>query len=239
MAIGFQDSPEKPLRLAIELHKAVRKFNTSQKERDEIIIRIGIDTGPVYFMKGIADGKIFWGPGLIMARRVMDLCEPNQIIASERIAKDLRSLSEENKGTMYPIVDKYQIKHGEQLTIYNIFGKDFGNKKTPKKGKISKIKEDEFRKLDYEFDSVEIKLDIIDIKSMTTHHTWIWHVRNTSKVPQDTMYYSIAGDTDKQFEELNLKISDEKNSQLVVSSHETDKPREKEFHVKFKTPLKK
>jgi len=239
MAIGFQDSPEKPLRLAIELHKALRKFNKSQKEKDWIIIRIGIDTGPVYFMKGIGGGEIFWGPGIIMARRVMDLCGPNQIIASERIAKDLRSLSEENKATMNPIRDKYRIKHGEQLTIYNIFGKDFGNKKIPKTGKISKIKEDEFRKLDYEFDSAEIKLDVTDIKSMATHHTWIWHVRNISKEPLDTMYYNVAGDTDKEFEELNLKISDEKNNQLVVSSREINKLREKEFYVKFKTPLKK
>ena len=91
MAIGFSDSPEKPLRLAIELHKALRKFNSFQKDKDKIFIRIGIDTGPVYFMKGIK-GEIFWGPGLIMAKRVMDLCGPNQIFASERIAKDLRSL---------------------------------------------------------------------------------------------------------------------------------------------------
>lgn len=102
MAVGFPDSPEKPLRLAIELHKSLRKFNKTQKEKDRIIIRIGIDTGPVYFMKGIR-GEIFWGPGLIMAKRVMDLCGPNQIFASERIAKDLRSLSDENKATMHPI----------------------------------------------------------------------------------------------------------------------------------------
>ena len=36
MAIGFSDSPEKPLRLAIEIHKALRKFNSTQKEKDKI-----------------------------------------------------------------------------------------------------------------------------------------------------------------------------------------------------------
>ena len=240
MAIGFPDSPEKPLHLGIELHKALRKFNKSQKEKDRIIIRIGIDTGPVYFMRGIKDGQIFWGPGLIMAKRVMDLCGPNQIFASERIAKDLRNLSQENKLTMHPIEDKYEIKHGEQLTIYNIFGKDFGNKIIPKKGKISKIKEDEFRKHpDFEFESVEIRLDVTDLKSMMTHHTWIWEVRNLSKDPLEEIYYSIGGDTKKEFSELNIKISDEKDNEVGVSNIESNKDYEKAFHVKLKNPLKK
>jgi len=234
MAIGFPDSPEKPLQLAIELHRALRRFNKSQKEMDRIIIRIGIDTGPVYFMKGIGDGKIFWGPGLIMARRVMDLCGNDQIFASERIAKDLRNLSEENKATMYPIKDKYQIKHGEQLTMYNIFSNGFGNKITPKKGKISKIKEDDFRKQpDFEFDSIEIQLDVMNQKNMMTHHTWIWNVRNLSKEPLEEIYYNIGGDAKKEFSELNIKITDERNNELGVSSIDINKEYEKAFLVKF------
>jgi len=236
MAIGFPDSPEKPLRLAIELHKSLKKFNKTQKEKDRIIIRIGIDTGPVYFMKGIR-GEIFWGPGLIMAKRVMDLCGPNQIFASDRIAKDLRSLSEENKATMHPI-GEYEIKHGK-LGIFNIFSKEFGNKMIPKKGKIMESNEDNFKKPDFEFNSVEIHLDITDTKSMMTHHTWIWDIKNIAKEPLGAIFYSLGGDIPKDFSELNVKITDEKNNNLEIISLEVNKPHEKAFYVKMATPIRK
>ncbi|MGI0057859.1 MAG: adenylate/guanylate cyclase domain-containing protein [Nitrosarchaeum sp.] len=236
MAIGFSDSPEKPLRLAIELHKALRKFNSTQKEKDKIIIRIGIDTGPVYFMKGIK-GEIFWGPGLIMAKRVMDLCGPNQIFASERIAKDLRSLSEENKATMHPI-GEYEIKYGK-LSIYNIFSKEFGNKAIPKKGKIVKSIEDNFKQPNFEFNSVEVRLEITDSKSMMSHHTWIWDVKNTSKNPLTAIYYSLGGDLPKDFPDLNVKITDEKDNRLEIMSLEVNKPLDKAFYVKLAIPIRK
>lgn len=237
MAVGFPDSPEKPLRLAIELHKSLKKFNSTQKEKDRIIIRIGIDTGPVYFMKGIR-GEIFWGPGLIMAKRVMDLCGHNQIFASERIAKDLRSLSEENKATMHPI-GEYEIKHGK-LGIFNIFSKEFGNKTTPKKGKISKIKEDDFKKEpDFEFNSVEVRLDVTDHKSMMTHHTWIWDVRNISDNPLKAIFYNLGGDIPRDFSDLNVKVTDENNNMLKIISVDLNKPLEKAFHVELVPPFKK
>jgi hypothetical protein len=236
MAIGFSDSPEKPLRLAIELHKALRKFNGTLKEKDRINIRIGIDSGPVYFMKGIK-GEIFWGPGLIMAKRVMDLCGPNQIFASERIAKDLRSLSEENKATMHPI-GEYEIKFGK-LVIYNIFSKEFGNKAIPKKGKIVKSKEDNFKKIDFEFNSVEVRLEVTDSKSMMTHHTWIWDIRNISKEPLGAIYYGLGGDVPRDFSDLNVKITDENDNKLEIISLDVNKPFEKAFHVKLAKPVRK
>ncbi len=237
MAVGFPDSPEKPLRLAIELHKALRKFNKTQKEKDRIIIRVGIDTGPVYFMKGIR-GEIFWGPGLIMAKRVMDLCGPNQIFASARIAKDLRSLSEENKATMHPI-GEYEIKYGK-LEIFNIFSKEFGNKTIPKKGKIAKIKEDDFKKEpDFEFDSVEVRLDVTDHKSMMTHHTWIWDVRSVSDSPLKAIFYTLGGDTSRDFSDLNVRVTDDNSNLLKIISVDVNKPLEKAFLVEIAPPLKK
>jgi hypothetical protein len=236
MAIGFADSPEKPLRLAIEIHKALRKFNSTLKEKDKIIVRIGIDTGPVYFMKGIK-GEIFWGPGLIMAKRVMDLCGPNQIFASDRIAKDLRSLSEENKATMRPI-GEYEVKHGK-LSIYNIFSKEFGNKTIPKKGKVAKDAEDNFKLPNFEFNSVEVRLEITDPKSMMTHHIWIWDVKNISKEPLRAIFYSLGGDSPRDFSDLNVKITDENNNRLEIISLDVNKPLEKSFFVKLARPVRK
>jgi len=229
MAIGFQDSPEKPLILAIQLHKSLRKFNKTKKEKDRINIRIGIETGPVYFMNGINNGQIFWGPGIITAKRIMDICGPNNIFASERFAGDLKKLSEENKATMRSI-GKFKIKHGDEVEVFNIFGNDFGNKTVPKMGKT-----DDSYDLDkepkFEFNSVEIKLEITNFEDMMTHHTWIWDVKCTSDESLDSLFYSIAGDIGRNFSDLNLKIHDERGNSLKIKSIETDKPYEKEFLV--------
>src|SRR5213080_4063285 len=74
MAIGFSDSPEKPLRLALEVHKNLYRYNKLKRsDKDKLLIRIGIDSGPVYLIKDLNGKENVWGPGIIMARRVMDL----------------------------------------------------------------------------------------------------------------------------------------------------------------------
>lgn len=237
MAIGFKDSSEKPLRLAIELHKLLRKFNSHQKTRDKINIRIGIDSGPVYFMNGIK-GEIFWGPGIIMAKRVMDLCGPNNIFASERIAKDLRILSEENKATMKPI-GEFKIKHGK-LSIYNIFSKEFGNKVIPKDDKILKPKKgDPFKEINFVFNSIELGLEITDPKSMMSHHTWIWDIKNNKKEPLTSLYYEVTGDTPREFQKLNVKVTDETGKNLQILTLDINKPVQKGFHVKLAKPIRR
>lgn len=134
MSIGFADSPETPLRLAIQLHQSLNKYNKSKSPNDRIYIRIGIDTGPVYFIKDVMGNNTVWGPGIITSRRIMDLCGPNQIFASRKIGDDISRLSPEYKAIIHPIGD-YAVKHGEQHLIYNVYGKDFGNKIAPKKRK--------------------------------------------------------------------------------------------------------
>jgi len=49
----FSDSLEKPLILAIELHKALFRYNENKTDKDKLLIRIGIDMGPVYFVKDL------------------------------------------------------------------------------------------------------------------------------------------------------------------------------------------
>lgn len=241
IAIGFSESPEQPLKLAIELHHLLSKYNKSRREKDRVYIRIGIDSGPVYLFKSVDDSTTFWGPGIIMARRVMDLCGQNQIFASSRIADDLRKLSRENKATMHPIGD-YFIKHGEQLLIYNIYGKGFGNKTSPKKSKVTKEKlsgNELLKKASFEFNRVEVKLDVVDPKSMLTHHTWIWDVRNVSNLPLEQIFYDLVGDTPKDFASMNVIIRDENNTKLDIMSLDVNKPHQKKFYVKLDKPIRK
>jgi len=236
MVIGFTDSPEKPLKLAIELHKALHKYNEKKPPRYQIKIRIGIDTGPVFLIKDLNDNDTVWGPGIIMARRVMDLCAPMQILASQRIAEDVKNLTLEYSATIHKI-GTYNIKHGNQLMIYNIFGDNFGNKNISKKGK-TKNKLTESQDVEpFVFDNIDVKLDVLDPKTMLTHHTWIWNIKNTSEKLIDHISYFLEGDTPKEWKALNVKVKDNKNHVLQTIIDE-NKDLRKVFKAEFVQPLK-
>ena len=239
MAIGFSDSPEKPLRLAIDLHKLVYKYNESRRGKDKLLLRIGIDMGPVFMIKDLNEKDNVWGPGIIMARRVMDLAGDMNIFASEKIADDIRKLSPEYKAIFHKI-GSYYIKHGETLKLYNIYGDGFGDKKTPRKQKLIKKRKTEvdFKGINtFEFANIEIELEVKDVKSMMTHHTWIWNVVNISDEPKEQIFYYLDGDTEKDFSKLNVKVT-ENGEELDIIGVNVNKPTHKEFNVQLKTPLK-
>ena len=240
MAIGFGESPEHPLRLAIQLHKALTKYNEAKRGKDKLLIRIGIDTGPVYILKDLNDRENVWGPGIIMTRRVMDLGGDMQIFASSRIAEDIRNLSPEYKAIIHPIGD-YSIKHGEQLKLYNIYGDGFGSKLAPRKSKIFRERETEadFSGIStFEFVNIEIELNVLDPKTMLTHHTWTWNVVNISKESKDHIFYYLDGDCPKDFADMKVKVTDDEGNKLDVASLSVNKPYHKEFNVKLKKPIK-
>ena len=203
MAIGFSDSPEYPLRLSVQLHKEIFKYNKTRKGKEKLLLRIGIDTGPVYVVKDLTGKDNVWGPGIIMTRRVMDLAGDMNIFSSSRYADDVRTLSPEYKEIMHPIGD-YSIKHGEQLQLYNIYGEGFGNKLAPKKSKIMQ-KHESFeqeleRKVAFLFNTIDVRLEVEDPKTMLTHHTWIWNLINQSDTPRDQIFYYLDGMWQKTFQ---------------------------------------
>jgi len=239
MAIGFDDSPEKPLRLAIQLHKALFKYNEVKRGKDKLLLRVGIDTGPVYVVKDVLGNDNVWGPGIIMTRRVMDLAGDMNIFASSRIGEDIKNLSPEYKAIMHQIGD-YSIKHGEQLILYNIYGEGFGNKLAPRKSKIFKEKqsdEDLLGVASFEFRTIDIGVDIIDPKTMLAHHTWVWDVFNISKENKDQIFYYLDGDSPKDFADMNVKVTDPEGNELDIISLSVNKPLHKEFNIKLKKLL--
>lgn len=240
MAIGFADSPERPLHLAIELHEAISKYNKSKRGKDKLLLRIGIDQGPIYFIKDITGKDNFWGPGIITARRVMDLAGDMQIFASHRIAEDVSMLSPEYKEMFHPIGD-YSIKHGEQLKIYNIYGDNFGNKIAPRKSKIIKRKASQEELLgvsSFEYTYIAIELNVLDPKTMLTHHKWTWNVKNISKEPKEEIFYYLDGDVKRDFADMNVRVTDEEKNELEITSLSVNKPYHKEFTVQLNKPIK-
>lgn len=240
MAIGFSDSPEKPLNLSIEVHKGLSRYNKPRTEKDKVHLRIGLDTGPVYMIKDLNGHENVWGPGIIMARRVMDLAEKMNILCSARFANDIKMLRPEYKTILHPIGD-YQIKHGDKILIYNIYGDEFGSKKSPSMDKKQKSKaEEEVQKTSsrFLFNQVTVELDIKDTKTMLARHTMIWNLVNVSSEPIDKIFYYLDGDTPRDFPELNVVVKDEDDKELDIMSLNVNKPYHKEFFVKLRRPFK-
>jgi hypothetical protein len=239
-AIGFSDSPEKPIHLAMELHKALNRYNESQRGLEKLLIRVGIDMGPVYVIKDINNMDNVWGPGIILTRRVMDLAGDMNIFASARIADDVLKLSAEYKKMLHPI-GSYHIKHGEELQLFNIYGEGFGNKVAPRLKKVKTVTLDQSMRSihNFNFETIEIALDVTDVKTMLTHHTWSWILRNVSKEAKDQIFYRLDGDSPKDFAAMNVKISDDKGKQHEIQSLNVNKPYQKEFVVKLPPVLPK
>ena len=232
MIVGFRDSSDKPLRLAIELHKLLFKYNKISKIKKRVYIRTGIHTGPAYFFKDASDKESFWGAGIIMAKRVMDLGGSMQILLSQRAAIDISNLSQEFSKTIHR-VGNYLTKHQEPLIVYNAFGKNWGSKKPP----VAEPKSDSFINDQFYIPYVSIRLDIQNPKTMLTHHTWVWDEVNVTDKPIERIPCIMDGRVPRKFEDLNVRIFDQRGNRLKVESFVEDKPYLKHIIFKLNRPI--
>jgi len=132
MAIGFFMNPESPLQLAVQLHSKLRTYNRGKSYGDLLGVRIGLGSGPVFIVNDINGNQNVWGPGIILARRVMDIGDNLHILLSNTMAESLISLKDEYKMMLKPIGD-YQIKHAQTLHLYSAYSQEFGNPEPPAK----------------------------------------------------------------------------------------------------------
>jgi KaiC/GvpD/RAD55 family RecA-like ATPase len=132
MAIGFLASPESPFQLSIELHRKLRIYNRGKSNEDIMGVRIGLSSGPVFIVNDISNNQNVWGPGIILARRVMDIGDNFHILLADRLAEELIGLKDEYRSTIKYVAD-YQIKHGQRIKLYSAFSKEFGNPQQPSK----------------------------------------------------------------------------------------------------------
>jgi hypothetical protein len=250
MAIGFLQGPELPLRLAIELHTNLVKYNKGRIPAETVRIRIGIHSGPVFLVKDILGNNNVWGPGIIIARRIMDLGDDGHILLSRRIAEDLREISDEYKSIIKPLYD-YTTKHSQKLFLYSAYGRGFGNARFPNKGSNqlssavvggrnnilkSKLVLSSSGTI---YPSLEVNISIRNLKTMLVHYKRLYEIRNLSDEPIYEVVHGIATDVDKTFEDLNVKVIDENNLPLMISSIPIDKPFQKEFTTTFNRPILK
>jgi hypothetical protein len=132
MVVVFLLNPELPLKLSMELHQQISQYNQDKAPSDRISVRIGLNSGPVFITNDINNNKNLWGPGIVIARRVMDIGNDAHILIADKLAEELISLRDEYRAIIKPISD-YTIKHGQTIKVYSAYSKDFGNPRLPEK----------------------------------------------------------------------------------------------------------
>jgi archaellum biogenesis ATPase FlaH len=133
MAIGFMLSPESPLQLGIELHQALKKYNTHTHKEDGsfLDVRIGLASGSVFIVNDVNSNQNIWGPGIIFARRVMDVGDGGHILLAGPLAESLLTLDDKYRNIIKLLGD-FQVKHGQIIKIYSAYSpNEFGNPVTP------------------------------------------------------------------------------------------------------------
>ena len=248
MAIGFLQGPELPLKLAIELHGKLSKYNKSKIPAETVRVRIGLHSGPVFVVNDILNNKNVWGPGIVVARRVMDIGDDGHILLSSRTAEDLREISDQYKQIIKPLYD-YTTKHSQKLFLYSAYGKGFGNPKLPIKGlyQMSSGRNEEIEKIKRPaaninttlYPSLEVNLSIKNSKTLLVHYKRLYEIQNISDKPIYEVIHGIATDIEKTFDDLNIKVYDEENKPLRISAVHIDKPFQKEFTTVFNKPIMK
>lgn len=133
MAIGFLVNPELPLQLSMQLHRKLDAFNRNASGDDKIGVRIGLSAGPVFVVSDVNNNQNVWGPGIIAARRVMDIGDDRHILISGNLAEELVDLKDEYRSAIKLVSADFKIKHGQAIKVYSAFSRDYGNPQPPTK----------------------------------------------------------------------------------------------------------
>ena len=123
MALVFFDSPEAPVRCAIEISKKL-------KEYPQLKLRMGIHSGPINEVRDVNDAANVAGAGINLAQRVMDCGDDRHILLSKRVAEDLGHSRE--WGPYLHDLGECSVKHGVPIFLVNLYGDGVGNPELPK-----------------------------------------------------------------------------------------------------------
>jgi hypothetical protein len=124
MALVFRNNLEEPALCALEIARALRAH-------PEIQVRMGIHSGLVSEVSDVNERTNIAGAGINLAQRVMDCGDAGHILVSKRVAEDLAEYRQWSPHLRD--LGRFEVKHGVQLSIWNLCGDDFGNAAVPAK----------------------------------------------------------------------------------------------------------
>lgn len=122
---------DETLELSFEILDKIKEHNHGKEDLSQIKVKIGIGAGAhKTFNDTITDFPAPWGPGLILARRICDLANVNQILltnfAKEIIANDI-DLNEKHYGNLYA-KGKFKVKHiDDPIEVFSYYDREHGS----------------------------------------------------------------------------------------------------------------
>jgi TolB-like protein/class 3 adenylate cyclase/Tfp pilus assembly protein PilF len=124
MALLFFQSPEEPVRCALEISRTLQ-------EHPHIQLRMGVHSGPVNQVTDVNDKANIAGAGINVAQRVMDCGDAGHILLSGHIAEDLAQYR--HWQPYLHDLGECEVKHGLRLHLVNLYKDNLGNPKVPDK----------------------------------------------------------------------------------------------------------
>src|SRR5436190_1150504 len=130
MALVFFNSPEAPVRCAIEISKKLKQY-------PQLKLRMGIHSGPVNEVRDVNDRPNVAGAGINIAQRVMDCGDAGHILLSKRVEEDLAQ-SREWQPCLHDL-GECAVKHGVRVHVINFHSGELGNPEVPEKFKQERV----------------------------------------------------------------------------------------------------
>jgi tetratricopeptide (TPR) repeat protein/class 3 adenylate cyclase len=124
MALVFRNSSEEPARCALEIADVL-------KAHPEVLVRMGIHSGPVSEVIDVNDRTNIAGAGINMAQRVMDCGDAGHILVSQRVADDLMHYRQWS--ARLHDLGECEVKHGVRVHVVNLYTDTLGNAQMPQK----------------------------------------------------------------------------------------------------------
>jgi TolB-like protein/Tfp pilus assembly protein PilF len=124
MVLAFFTSVDAPVRCAQEIGRKLPAY-------PQLLMRMGINSGPVDEVRDLDDRHNLTGAGINMAQRVMDCGDAGHILLSKRVADDIAQYSEWQPH-LHELGD-VEVKHGVRVHLANLWSEDFGNPEIPNK----------------------------------------------------------------------------------------------------------
>jgi len=124
MALVFFNSPEAPVRCAIEISQRL-------KEHPQLQLRMGVHSGPVNQVRDVNDRTNVAGAGINTAQRVMDCGDAGHILLSWHVAENLKHYRQWQPHLHD--LGECVVKHGERVHVVNFYNGKLGNPELPEK----------------------------------------------------------------------------------------------------------
>jgi TolB-like protein/Tfp pilus assembly protein PilF len=214
MVLVFFSSVDAPVRCAREIGRNLR-------ERPELKLRMGINSGPVDEVSDVNDRRNITGAGINMAQRVMDCGDAGHILLSKRVADDLAQYSEWQP--YLHELGEVEVKHGVPIAVVNLYADQFGNSEVPNKIKDAAQQRAAAQKRTVRIRRRRMLVSIVAallVATLIGIGTWVWQRR----IALASAYkVGVAGISDKSIAVLPFEnLGDEKENVYLAEGVQDD-----------------